>query len=87
MTKRERQIIELIAKGMTNKKIAENIHISPYTVKSHVHNILEKLAIHSRIQIATQSAQSAPSRSRRDHFSAGPITDSLKKLQPAPKKG
>ncbi len=57
MTKRERQIIELIAKGMTNKEIAENIHISAYTVKSHVHNILEKLALHSRIQIATQSAK------------------------------
>ena len=57
MTKRERQVIELIAKGMTNKEIAENIHISAYTVKSHVHNILEKLALHSRIQIATQSTK------------------------------
>jgi len=57
MTRRERQIIELVAEGMTNKEIAENIHISAYTVKSHVHNILEKLALHSRIQIATQSAK------------------------------
>jgi RNA polymerase sigma factor (sigma-70 family) len=56
MTKRERQIIELVAKGMTNKEIAENTHLSSNTVKSHIHNILEKLAIHSRIQIATYSA-------------------------------
>ena len=57
MTRRERQIIELVAEGMTNKEIAGNIHISAYTVKSHVHNILEKLALHSRIQIATQSVK------------------------------
>ncbi len=56
MTKRERQIIELVSKGMTNKEIAENTHLSSNTVKSHIHNIMEKLAIHSRIQIATYSS-------------------------------
>jgi two-component system response regulator DegU len=52
MTKRERQVIELISDGMTNKEIAQKLHLSPYTVKSHVHNILEKLALHTRVQIA-----------------------------------
>lgn len=52
MTKREKQVIELIADGSTNKEIAQKLHLSPYTVKSHVHNILEKLALHTRIQIA-----------------------------------
>src|SRR3990170_2914289 len=52
MTKRERQVIELIADGSTNKEIAQKLHLSPYTVKSHVHNILEKLALHTRVQIA-----------------------------------
>jgi DNA-binding NarL/FixJ family response regulator len=52
MTKRERQVIELIADGFSNKEIAHKLHISTYTVKSHVHNILEKLALHTRIQIA-----------------------------------
>lgn len=52
MTKRERQVIELIADGSTNKEIAQKLHLSTYTVKSHVHNILEKLALHSRVQIA-----------------------------------
>ncbi|OGV11299.1 MAG: hypothetical protein A2330_00375, partial [Ignavibacteria bacterium RIFOXYB2_FULL_36_7] len=42
MTKREKQVIELIADGLTNKEIAQNLHLSTYTVKSHVHNILEK---------------------------------------------
>jgi two-component system response regulator DegU len=52
MTKRERQVIDLIADGMTNKEIAQRLHLSTYTVKSHVHNILEKLALHTRVQIA-----------------------------------
>jgi len=52
MTKRERQVIELIADGLTNKEIAQKLHLSPYTIKSHVHNILEKLALNTRVQIA-----------------------------------
>ncbi|MBE0539562.1 MAG: response regulator transcription factor [Ignavibacterium sp.] len=52
MTKRERQVIALIADGSTNKEIAQQLHLSIYTVKSHVHNILEKLALNTRVQIA-----------------------------------
>lgn len=52
MTNREKQIIELIADGLSNKEIAQNLHLSTYTVKSHVHNILEKMALHTRVQIA-----------------------------------
>lgn len=52
MTKRERQVIELISDGATNKEIAQKLHLSTYTVKSHVHNILEKLALNTRVQIA-----------------------------------
>ncbi len=52
MTKRERQVIDLVSDGLTNKEIAQKLNISTYTVKSHIHNILEKLAIHTRVQIA-----------------------------------
>jgi DNA-binding NarL/FixJ family response regulator len=52
MTKRERQVVDLIADGLTNKEIGNILHLSPYTVKSHVHNILEKMALHTRLQIA-----------------------------------
>ena len=52
MTKREREIITLIADGMSNKEIAQQLNIATHTVKSHVHNIMEKLALHSRLQIA-----------------------------------
>jgi DNA-binding NarL/FixJ family response regulator len=52
MTKREREIVELIAEGLANKEIALRLNISIYTVKSHVHNILEKMALNTRVQIA-----------------------------------
>jgi len=52
MTARERQVIELIAEGLSNKEIGERIHVATHTVKSHVHNILEKLALHTRLEVA-----------------------------------
>ena len=52
MTKRERQVIDSVADGLTNKEIAQKLNLSTYTVKSHIHNILEKLALHTRVQIA-----------------------------------
>ena len=51
-THREREVVGLIAEGLSNKEIAESLHIATYTVKSHVHNILEKLALGTRLQIA-----------------------------------
>ena len=58
MTKRERQVIELIADGSSNKEIAQKLNLSTYTIKSHVHNILEKLALNTRVQIAKHAHNS-----------------------------
>jgi len=52
LTSREKEIVDLIAEGLSNKEIAARLHIATQTVKSHVHNILEKLALSSRLQIA-----------------------------------
>lgn len=52
MTTREQEVVELIAKGQSNKQIAEKLFIAVHTVKSHVHNILEKLALHTRLELA-----------------------------------
>lgn len=52
MTPRERQVINLIAEGFANKEIASRLHIATHTVKSHVRNIMEKLTLHTRLQIA-----------------------------------
>jgi DNA-binding NarL/FixJ family response regulator len=52
MTRRERQVIDYVADGLSNKEIAQELNLSPYTIKSHIHNILEKLTLHTRVQIA-----------------------------------
>lgn len=52
LTNRERQVIDLLGEGLSNKKIATRLRIAVHTVKSHVHNVLEKLALHSRLEVA-----------------------------------
>ena len=52
LTRREREIIKLISEGFSNKEIAQQLNIATFTVKSHVHNILEKLDLRSRLEVA-----------------------------------
>ena len=55
MTTRERGIVDLITEGLSNKEIATKLSIATDTVKSHVHNILEKLSLRSRVQVAARA--------------------------------
>jgi DNA-binding NarL/FixJ family response regulator len=55
MTTREREVIQFLGEGMSNREIGQKIRISTYTVKSHIHNIMEKLALHTRLEIANYS--------------------------------
>ncbi len=53
LTRREHQVVDLIAQGMSNKEIAGELSIAVHTVKSHVHNTLEKLALQTRLELAS----------------------------------
>jgi predicted ATPase/class 3 adenylate cyclase/DNA-binding CsgD family transcriptional regulator len=53
LTNRQMEIAALVARGLTNKAIAERLDISAYTVETHVRNILERLDATSRTQIAS----------------------------------
>lgn len=55
MTGREREVVLHLGEGMSNKEIGQKMHVSTYTVKSHIHNIMEKLALHTRLEIANYS--------------------------------
>jgi two-component system NarL family response regulator len=50
LTDRELEVLKLVAKGLTNRDIADALYISENTVKNHVRNILEKLHLHSRME-------------------------------------
>ena len=50
LTDRELEVLKLVAQGMSNREIADDLYISENTVKNHVRNILEKLHLHSRME-------------------------------------
>jgi len=52
LTPRQREVAALIARGLTNGQIAEQLVVSPHTVERHVENILDKLRVSSRTEIA-----------------------------------
>jgi DNA-binding NarL/FixJ family response regulator len=52
LTRREREVAELVGRGLTNRQIAKELVLSERTVEKHVANILKKLGLHSREQVA-----------------------------------
>jgi DNA-binding NarL/FixJ family response regulator len=59
LTIRERQVLDLIRQGLANKEIADRLSIAEPTVKTHVHNLLEKLNVSTRAQAAFRPLQAA----------------------------
>lgn len=58
LTKREDEVLMLLAKGNTNKQIAESLHISYETVKEHVQHLLQKIGVTDRTQAAVWAVRS-----------------------------
>jgi DNA-binding NarL/FixJ family response regulator len=52
LTQREKEILQLVASGLSNAEIASRLYIVEGTVKNHLHNILEKLHLQNRVQAA-----------------------------------
>ena len=57
LTRREKEILQEVMIGATNREIAKNLFISENTVKNHIRNIMEKLQINNRVQVATYALQ------------------------------
>jgi DNA-binding NarL/FixJ family response regulator len=58
LTAREREVLSLIATGLTNAEIAQALHLSPLTAKTHVSRILMKLGARDRVQLVVIAYQS-----------------------------
>jgi DNA-binding NarL/FixJ family response regulator len=50
LTIREQEILELLAKGKSGNEIAEELHIAPLTVRTHIRNMMSKMGVHSRLE-------------------------------------
>ena len=57
LSPREREVLELIAAGMSNRDVSESLHISLHTVKNHVRSILDKLGVSSRGQAVAEATR------------------------------
>lgn len=57
LTPREREVLDLIARGLDNKSIARSLHLRIATVRSHVQRVLEKLSAHSKLEAAALAVE------------------------------
>jgi DNA-binding CsgD family transcriptional regulator len=60
LTGSELQVVRIIAAGATNRSAAEQLHLSPHTVSSHLRSAFAKLEINSRVQLARVFAEVEP---------------------------
>ncbi|WP_432664981.1 LuxR C-terminal-related transcriptional regulator [Wukongibacter baidiensis] len=51
LTKRESEVVDLVLEGLRNKEIADKLHVSPHTIKTHIENIFKKMEINNRVLI------------------------------------
>ena len=57
LSERERQILDHVAAGMSNREIAESLHLSRWTIDSHIRHIYDKLAVNSRTQAVRRARE------------------------------
>ena len=58
LSARETEVLECLSTGLTNKRIAEHLSISPFTVKRHIENIYQKLQAQSRVELVEKAKRS-----------------------------
>ena len=57
LTVKERQVVQLVAEGKSNKQIARDLNVTPETIKSHMKSIFAKLKVDNRAQAAVMLQQ------------------------------
>ena len=60
LTDTERSVAELVAQGLTNPQVADQMFISPHTVKFHLRQVFRKLAIGSRVELVRLAVEQGP---------------------------
>jgi len=62
LTRRERQILDLLAKGLTAKALAKTLHIKHVTARNHIQHLYEKLGVHNRAEAVSYAHRRVPQR-------------------------
>jgi two-component system NarL family response regulator len=66
LTRREREVLTLVAQGASNKEVADRLYLTEGTVKNHLHKILDKLHLHNRVQATALAIQEGLTTAARD---------------------
>ena len=75
LTEREREVLSLLVDGTGSKQLAERLHLSPNTIRTHIQNICFKLQVHSRLEAVAFAVRYAIVRVRRsDDDAAKPVS-------------
>ena len=59
LTEREREVLQLLAEGKSNKEAASVLNLSPYTIESHRTNLMQKLGLHNTAEIVLYAVRKA----------------------------
>jgi len=59
LTEREREVLQLLAGGKSNKEVASVLNISPYTIETHRNNLMQKLNLHNTAEIVLYAVRKA----------------------------
>src|ERR1700722_19226421 len=82
LTKREKEVVRLLADGLQNREIARKLSLSEHTIKNHLFHIFDKLGVSSRVELVLHAASNTrrmqvPATERdeqADETSEGPLT-------------
>jgi two-component system response regulator NreC len=59
LTEREREVLQLLAEGKSNKEVASFLNVSPYTIETHRTNLMQKLGLHNTAEIVLYAVRKA----------------------------
>jgi DNA-binding NarL/FixJ family response regulator len=88
LTKREEEVVRLVAEGMQNREIAKELKLSEHTIKNYLFHIFEKLGVSSRVELvlyAVSSSKNAETADAQSHEQESKRVASRVRLRPRPK--
>jgi two-component system, NarL family, nitrate/nitrite response regulator NarL len=86
LSKREQEVVQSLADGLTNRQIADRLKISPHTVKNYMFKIFDKLGVSSRVELLSQVLSGASDSKQTDSniFAFRPNKESGERAEPKP---
>jgi DNA-binding NarL/FixJ family response regulator len=66
LTEREKMVVQLVADGLSNREIAEQLHLSPHTIRNYLFRVFDKVGVSTRIELVLAAISTSPTGARHD---------------------